>query len=55
MAEFISRCIDKDPTKRPTATELINSEFLKNLDDEKNKKAVNVDPREKRLRRNCRQ
>ena len=42
VQEFIAQCIDKDPNKRPSATELINSDFLTNLGDSKNKEPVQV-------------
>lgn len=35
VLKFILSCLDKNPANRPTAAELLASEFLKNLDDHK--------------------
>jgi len=42
VKEFITRCLDADPAKRPTATELLESDFLKHLDDGKGRKMEEV-------------
>merc|ERR1712228_926028 len=40
MGTFIELCIEQNPSKRPTATELLQHPFLCNLDDLKNKQCV---------------
>jgi hypothetical protein len=42
--------LSRDPTERPTATELLNSEFLKNLNEEKNNQAVKLTKKNKHLK-----
>lgn len=37
--DFIAKCLIKDPTQRPTATELLSHPFLKNESNE-DKKAI---------------
>lgn len=50
--DFIARCLNPDKTQRPTARELLESDFITTLDDEKSKEAVPLGPPTRRPMQN---
>ena len=45
---FIYKCLDPNKQKRPTARQLLESDFIQTLDDEKSKEAVPLGPATRR-------
>ena len=48
---FIVLCMNKDPNDRPTCQELLESEFLQDIENERNKHDVNVAPKKKKTQK----